>query len=433
MTTVRQFWEWVRNTPGLKFDLVAVVLLAVLGVGAAVYFMANYSWTPPWEEQITYSAELQKAPGVDVDALQEVRVAGVKVGKVSDAAPEKNGLARITLSLDPGVKVYDNAHLVWRSKAPVNVMYVALNPGGPPGKPLPPGGTLPVSQTERAIQPAELLDKLDDRSRTALSALLDQSDVALANAPADLPRGLNATNGTMTAFRPVVQQLQQRRDLIRRLVTSLAEVSTAAGGDQQRLARMTASLQSTLGVLGNRDDDLRATLGQLPGFTGQLNHAMRGATRLTGQLNPTLDALRGASDKLPPALSRLTETVRNAGPVLRQANPVLRHARPVVADLRPLVPQVSSALGNLSPVTGDLPLATKKLVPWLPSLGGFVYQTSSAFSLGDVNGGMGRANVVLNVTNPLGGGDGSAPPVADDTQPGAEDLGHTNASKTGGH
>jgi len=41
-------------------------------------------------------------------------------------------------------------------------------------------------------------------------------------------------------------------------------------------------------------------------------------------------------------------------------------------------------------------------VPWLDDLSAFVYQTSSAFSLADVNGGLGRAQVNLKVDDPKG-------------------------------
>jgi phospholipid/cholesterol/gamma-HCH transport system substrate-binding protein len=410
MSKLGRTWEHVRKVPGLGKDVVTFALLLVIGLVAGGYMLSQYDWEAPWDDRVYFAAELEKAPGVFTDALQEVRIAGVKVGKVESAEPLPNGHARLVMSLEDGRKVYDNAHLVWRMKAPINVMYVSLDPGGPPGKPVPEDGTIPVTQTERAIQPFELLDKLDERTQPALTALLNEADVALAKAPARLPKGLAATDGAISSFRPVVEQLETRREYIKRLVTSISQVSTAAGGDQKRLARLVSSLHKTLGTLGNRDDELRATLAGLPGFAKDLDGAMTKTSALTEQLDPTLDALNGASDELPSALRRLTDTAKTARGVVRAASPVIRKAKPVVADLRPLVSDVDSALTDLEPVTGHLPSATKRLVPWLDHLGAFIYQTSSSFSLADVNGGYGRANVVMNLSNPSGGGDGSTPP-----------------------
>ncbi|GAA5108394.1 MCE family protein [Haloechinothrix salitolerans] len=410
MRKLSRTWERIRNVPGLGNDIVAFTVLFVLGLVAGGYILSQYDWEPPWEDRVRFAAELEKAPGVFTDAVQEVRIAGVTVGKVESAEPLPGEKARLTMSLEEGHTVYDNARLVWRMKAPINVMYVTLDPGGPPGKPLPEDGVIPAGQTERAIQPFELLDKLDERTQSALTALLNQADTALADAPAQLPEGLAATDGTIASFKPVIDKLHTRREYIERLVTAVSRISTAAGGDQQRLASLTSSLHSTLNVLAQRDGELRAALQTLPGFVDDLDEAMRKTGTLTDELDPTLDSLESASDKLPQALRRVTDTARTTGDVVKKASPVVAKAKPVVADLRPLTADVNSALGDLAPVTGHLPKATGRIVPWLDHLAAFVYQTSSAFSLADVNGGYGRANVVMDLSNPTGGGDGATPP-----------------------
>ncbi|MEV5303228.1 hypothetical protein [Amycolatopsis methanolica] len=265
------------------------------------------------------------------------------------------------MSLDTGHTVYSNAKAVLSTKAPLNVMFVSLDPGGPPGTPLPANDTVPVSQTKRVIQPSELLSKLDERTRDALQTLLGEADTALANAPAQLPDGLRATDATVNAFRPVVEQLQTRRGTISKLVTSLSQISTAAGHDDGRLADLVASLQQTLSVLSQRDTELSGTLSQIPGFSDDQTHAMGSVRDLTGELNPTLDGLRSASTTLPPALSRVTGMVDRAGPLVAAAKPVVSEAKPVVVDLRPLAGDVHTAFDQLAPVTGYLPSATG---PW---------------------------------------------------------------------
>jgi len=393
MRSIKLLWGRVSNVPGLARDLVAIIALAGLGLAATGYIWSNYGWTPPWEDRYTFAAEFDYAGGVRPESRQEVRVAGVTVGKIASVEPASGGNARISMSIDPEVAVYDNARAVLRTKTPVNIMYIALDPGGPPGKRLPKGGIIPVSQTERRVAPFEILDKLDQRAQAAITALIDDSDVALAKAPQHLPGGLRSTDATLTKLQPVVERLESRRENIARLVTALSQISTAVGSNDERLARLTSALQETLGVLSAHQGDLGATLEQLPGLNGDLRRAMTGTSKLTKQLNPTLDAVNRASGELPEALARLTDTVDEAGKLIDAAAPVVEMAKPVVADLRPFSRDLNGALGDLAPVTGHLPSATQQMVPWMNDLAAFVYQTSSVFSLYDGTGGWGRGNV----------------------------------------
>jgi phospholipid/cholesterol/gamma-HCH transport system substrate-binding protein len=396
--------ERMRNTPGLRNDLVVLVVLLILGSISGGYIVSKYDIRLPGADRYTFSADFDMAPAVQLASRQEVRVAGLPVGKITGAKPTSDGKARVTMTIDPDQKVYSNARLVIRSKTPLNVMYVTLNPGGPPSKPLPADGTIPVTQTDRVLQPFELLDELDSRAREAITSLVNQADIALADAPAQLPAGLKATNATVASLQPVVEQLQERRANIARLVTAVSQISTAAGKDNERLATLAASLHQTLAVVAKRDNELSAALAQLPGVTDTLRTSLASTAELTSELNPALRDIDAATKKLPGTLSKLGDTVGEAGKVVDKARPVLAKARPVVRDLRPLAVDLDTSLRTLKPVTGNLPTATKRLVPWLDNLAAFVYQTSSAFSLADANGGLGRAQLGLDLKNPLGGG-----------------------------
>lgn len=404
MKKIRLAWQRMRAVPGLRNDLVVLAVLVAIGVASGGYIVSHYEAIFPWEDRVELTAEFDHAPAIQLDARQEVRIAGVPVGKIVDAKPTRQGTALVTMSIEPGHQIYDNARLVLRSKNPLNVMYVALNPGGPPGRPLPSGEVIPASQTERVLQPYELVDKLDERTQAALTSLVDEADVALAQAPKRLPGGLRATDATLASFQPVVEKLRHRRGAIQRLVTAFARISAAAGEDDQRLASLASSLQETLAVLAKRDKELGAMLAELPGLTSTLRNSMKSTAKLTEELNPALDSMHSSAGKLPSAVSRLSKTVGEADGLVRDARPVMAKARPVLADLRPLIGDVNSALTDFRPVVATLPKATQRIVPWLDDLSAFVYHTSSSFSLGDVNGGLGRAQVNMKVDDPSSGG-----------------------------
>jgi phospholipid/cholesterol/gamma-HCH transport system substrate-binding protein len=396
--------ERIRNTPGLGGDVVLLIGLLIVGLLVTSSIMGNYQLSKPWEDKYEFAADFDQAPAIQLAARQEVRIAGVPVGRITAAKPTDNGNARVSMSIDDGHEIYKNARVILRSKTPLNVMYVALEPGDPSAGKLPKDGVLPVKQTKRIVQPYELLDELDDRARAALTDLVTQADVALASAPEDLGPGLADTEKAATSFTGVVEALHTRRDNIAHLVTSLSQVATAAGKDDERLDQLVTSLGDTLAVVSRRDAELSTSLAKLPGVTGSLRTSMAHTKELTDELSPVLKRLHDSAEELPGAVGDLSDTLDTAQSLVAKARPVVRKALPVVKDLRPLVRDVRSTVADLSPVAANLPQATERLVPWLDDLGGFVYNTSSSFSLGDVNGGLGRAHVVVKVYDPTGGG-----------------------------
>lgn len=389
MSGVRRVWGRVRNEPGLGRNVAGLVAVIVLALGVGGYILSHQQANWPWQSRFMFSADFQASPGVTPGQGQEVRIAGVRVGDIRDVEVSPNGrAARVTMALEPGHPIYNNARLILRPKSPLNEMYVEINPGGPPGKPVADESVLPEGNTQRPIQPDEVLGHLDDRSRAALTSLLSESDVALVRAPDSLPPGLKATDRLATQMRPVAQALQARRAAISQLVTSLSQISTASGKDDVRLTQLSDSMRHTLDAVGGRDRDLNAALAQMPGLSNDLQHASAGVQQLSGQLDPTLRDVRQASGKLPSALDRLNGTVGQVDKTVDAAKPVVRQARPVLADLRPFVNDANASLGDVRSVTQRLDPATAALVPYLTDLRAFVYNTNSVTSLQDANGGI---------------------------------------------
>src|SRR5690606_24624143 len=122
---------------------VVVASLVVLALVAGGFILGNQRFNAPWSDKFELSAEFEAVPGVSPGNGQEVRMAGVIVGQIAAAEVNGNGRAQLTMKLDPDVEVYDNARLVLRPKSPLNEMYVTIAPGGPPGKRLSSGATLP--------------------------------------------------------------------------------------------------------------------------------------------------------------------------------------------------------------------------------------------------------------------------------------------------
>jgi phospholipid/cholesterol/gamma-HCH transport system substrate-binding protein len=387
-------WTRIRATKGLGRDLAVVAGLVVLASAVGGYILSNQRVSFPWQEKVAYRADFEEAPGVAPGQGQEVRIAGVPVGEITKSEITREGRARLTLSLKKRYgTIYANARAFLRPKSQLNEMYILLDPGGKPAKVLEPGSVLPLAQTTRPIQLDEVLSHLDERARTAGRIALEESDAALAR-PGTIPPGLQAADATLLALRPVMEALDTRREKIARLVTAFADIATAAGEDDARLARMLDSARETLSALAARDAELDATLRQLPGFGDDLRTASAAVSDLAGQLNPTLDGIKAASDRLPGALAGMSGVVDRLDRTADLARPVVDGARPLAADLRPLLASARPALADTVAWSHRLDPVTGNLVEHLPDLAAFVYQGNSVFQLEDANGPILRGLVI---------------------------------------
>jgi phospholipid/cholesterol/gamma-HCH transport system substrate-binding protein len=387
-------WTRIRATKGLGRDLAIIAGLVVLASTVGGYILSHQRVSFPWQEKISYRADFEEAPGVAPGQGQEVRIAGVPVGEITKADITREGRARLTLSLKKRYgTLYANSRAFLRPKSQLNEMYVLLDPGGKPAKVLEPGSVIPMAQTTRPIQLDEVLSNLDERARTAGRIALEESDAALAR-PGVIPPDLKAGDATLLALRPVMEALDTRREKIARLVTAFADIATAAGEDDVRLARMLDSARETLDTLAARDADLDATLRQLPGFGDDLRTASGAVSSLATQLNPTLDGIRAASDRLPGALAGLSGVVDRMDRTVDLARPVVDGARPLLADLRPLLGSARPALADTVAWSHRLDPVTGNVVGHLPDLAAFIYQGNSVFQLEDANGPILRGLVI---------------------------------------
>lgn len=396
---LRVLWQRIRTEPRLGRNLLVLALILAMGLGAGGYILNNQgagvlAW--PWEDRLHFSAEFVEAPAIAPGQGHEVRIAGVPAGAIEAAEVTDDGAAEVELSVDREYTIYDNAQLVLRPKSPLNEMYVAIDPGGPPGEELTDGDTLSTENTKRPIQFDEVLGHLDDNTRDALATLIVETDTALASAPEELAGGLSASEQVLEELRPVVEALREREETLAELISALSTVSETVGGNDERLIAIADTLEQTLRSLGEQEGPLDESLRQLPGVTDSLTEAMGSVEQLSGELDPALRNVHDAAEPLQAALDDLDPALERADGVLERAAPVVERADPVVEDLRPAVENVRDALPDVNQITEHLDPVTADLMPYLEDLNAFVYNTNSVASVHDGSGPIVRGELQLS-------------------------------------
>lgn len=154
--------------------------IAILGVAAAfLVYAVSHSGRTTAGSGLTLTARFDRIDGLAPGA--DVRIAGVRVGSVTDQRIDPNTfLAVLRLQVDGGLKLPDDSSAEITSEGLLGGKYVALVPGGSE-RILPNGGTITITQ------PAVSLESLLGRFIFSVTELAANKGGEGGNAPAPPP------------------------------------------------------------------------------------------------------------------------------------------------------------------------------------------------------------------------------------------------------
>ncbi|MER7521285.1 MCE family protein [Streptomyces sp. NPDC126499] len=292
----------------VKLGVFAVVTLAATAVLAAT--IVNFSFTP----HETYSAVFS-----DVTSLEEgddIRVAGVRVGEVEEIRIKDRNLAEVTFTVSRDRPLLTSTRAVIRYRSLVGQRYIALTEGAGSGRPLPPGGRIPLSRTEPALDLNALLGGFKP-----LFAALSPEDVnRLAT---EIVRTLQGEGGTVRSLlahtASLTTTLAERDKLIGSVITHLNTVLTTVDRRSTRFSDLIAQLQRLISGLSADRKPIgeslagingltRATAGLLEDARPPLKTDIAELAELTGTLNDHEKTVEGVLQRLPGKLNKLTGT-----------------------------------------------------------------------------------------------------------------------------
>ncbi|WP_327326836.1 MCE family protein [Streptomyces sp. NBC_01210] len=294
--------------PLVKFILFAVVTVLATTLLAAT--IVNISFAP----EHTYRAVFS-----DVTSLEEgddIRVAGVRVGEVQEVKIKDRTLAEVTFSVTDDRPLLTTTGAVIRYRSLVGQRYIALTEGAGSGARLKPGGRIPLSRTQPALDLNALLGGFKP-----LFAALSPKDVnQLAT---EIIKTLQGEGGTVNSLlahtASLTTTLAGRDKLIGSVIDNLNEVLKTV---DKRGARFSALLKQLQRVISGLSADRKpigeslvnigaltdATSGLLEDARPPLRDDIAGLRDLTGTLNDNEKTVEGVLKRLPSKLNKLTGT-----------------------------------------------------------------------------------------------------------------------------
>jgi phospholipid/cholesterol/gamma-HCH transport system substrate-binding protein len=318
---------------------VGLVGLAILAVIALLAFNANN--LPIIGGGTTYSALFTEAAGLTPG--NEVRVAGVTVGKVTGVALDRN---RVKVSFRvKGVWVGDASTVSIQIKTVLGDKYLALDPLGAATQN--PAQTIPATRTNSPIDVTAAFQQLGSTIGQLNTNQLAQSLEAISSAFRNTP--------------PYVHQA----------LTGLSALSRIIASKDVQLAQLFAGTRQITQTLASENSQFQALLGDGNLLLSELQQRQQAigsmltgtealATQLSGlvnddqaQLTPTLRSLNQVTTVLQQNQANLTKAISLAGPYYRLLGNALGNGRWFDTYLCGLVPK--SYVPSVVPATGCLP------------------------------------------------------------------------------
>ncbi|MFF8971349.1 MCE family protein [Streptomyces sp. NPDC014995] len=294
--------------PLVKFSLFAVVTVLATTLLAAT--IVNLDFTP----EHTYRAVFSDVTGLEEG--DDIRVAGVRVGEVEDIRIKDRTLAEVDFTVSSDRPLLTSTGAVVRYRSLVGQRYIALTEGTGDGTRLPPGGRIPLSRT----QPALDLNVLLNGFKPLFAALSPQDVNQLAT---EIIKTLQGEGGTVNSLlahtASLTTTLAGRDQLIGSVIDNLnavLETLDKRGGRfsslLKQLRRVISGLSADRKPLGESlvsiGDLTEATSGLLADARPPLKDDIAELTELTGTLNDNEKTVEGVLKRLPNKLNELTGT-----------------------------------------------------------------------------------------------------------------------------
>jgi phospholipid/cholesterol/gamma-HCH transport system substrate-binding protein len=290
--------------------LTIFMVVTTMATSVLVVTIGNLSFADKKEYHAIFS---------DVTALVEgddIRIAGVRVGSVTDIEIVNRDEAEVSFEVDSSVSLTKSAQAQIRYRNLIGQRYIALTPGEGSTEPLADGDTIPLSQTAPALD----LTVLFQGFQPLFQALSPDDVNKLAYEIIQVLQGEGGTVENLLArTSSLTQELANRDKLIGDTIDNLNSVLTTFGAKDEELSETISTLQQFATGL---KDDRQAILGSLDAVSElavetadlvsdarpALTEDVRQLRRLTGNLSRNTQVLDRELQILPLKLRKLGNT-----------------------------------------------------------------------------------------------------------------------------
>jgi ABC-type transporter Mla subunit MlaD len=343
----------------------AALVLVVFGTGAGDDHKGDYKVRAIFSNAFT------------VIAGEDVKISGVKVGKISDLEVTKDNKAAVVLDItEPGFKDFRrDATCTIRPQSLIGERFVECTPTQPKaeGDPQSPELAkikdgdgkgqylLPDSQT---IKPVDIdlvgnIMRLPYRQR--LSIIINELGTGLAGNGEALRQAIKEADPALEQTDKVLAILADQNKTLAELAKNGDAVLAPLARDKDKVADFIDTADKTAVASAERRSDIEASLQKLPSFLAQLTPTMQRLGGLADQMTPVLNDLGASAPQINQFIKQLgpfsqagIPALKSLGDTADAGDQALLKAKPIVSDLGSFASQAKPLTANLNALLTSL-------------------------------------------------------------------------------
>jgi phospholipid/cholesterol/gamma-HCH transport system substrate-binding protein len=247
-----------KRTSSDAIKLVIFMVVTTLATGVLVVLIGNLNF----EKSREYKAIFSDVTGVVKG--DDIRIAGVKVGSVKNVEIVDRTKARVTFTVRDATAVTRSSTATIRYRNLVGQRYIAVTQGVGDTTRLPEKATIPMSQTQPALDLTTLFNGFKP-----LFAALTPADVnKLSYELIQVFQGEGGNiEGLLRSTGSVTQTLADRDQLIGDVISNLNVVLTTIGDRDQQLSSLIVQLRDFMSGLNQDKDAILNSLDSVSALT----------------------------------------------------------------------------------------------------------------------------------------------------------------------
>src|SRR3954465_11473326 len=350
----------MRRLAGIILLVVGIPVLMAVGLGAKEDTGSGY------EVRAIFDNAAYAVKG------EEVRIAGVSVGKIDKLGVAQERKAAVTFTIEkPGfAPFHKDAHCTIRPQSLIGEKYVECTPGStkspeletiPDGQPDAGKADLPLAQTSSPVDIDLIgnINRLPYRQRLAI--IINEFGTALAGRGDDLNAAIHRANPALRETDKVLNILAGQNRTLAQLAKDSDTVIAPLADKRRQIASFIVEANKTGTGPPERGGEIERSFERFPGFLRELRPTLQQLSDFSDQFTPVLNDLHTAA----PDLTRFTKAL---GPFSRSATVSLTSlgqatikGRPALIDSLPLVTQLAKFAKNALPVGKNLDALTASI------------------------------------------------------------------------
>ncbi|MGH3864474.1 MCE family protein [Actinokineospora sp.] len=294
---------------------IPIGIVSILVIALALVAAVNSDDLPVIGAGTSYSAEFSEASGIQAD--DEVRVAGIKVGKVSDV--ELDGDKVLVTFKIKDAWIGDRTRAEIKIKTLLGQKYLSLEPEG--AEVLNPDVRIP---RERTMAPYDVLEAFRGLAETVNevdTVQLAKSFEVISETFADTP---DEVKGALNGLQSLSRTISSRDQELATLLSNTRQISQTLADRDAEVAKLLSDGNLLLGELNSRKKAISALLTG----TRTLSQELQGLVAdNNAQLGPVLQSLDQLTSMLQRNQDSLAEGIKKFGPFARQFNNAIGNGR----------------------------------------------------------------------------------------------------------